>query len=278
MIRTSVLAAVGFALAALAQGRTPPSPPTVKQPNEGFVRIYLCSTDEAFASATHAAEDFGLDVARAPDNKLFIASPGPWTRPYSKTIAFTHTFIVRVRALNPTETEVAIEEEGRDERSGERVGAFHDHLAGVLSEARAKKPVIPRAPLESAVEPTVIKPIDYAAMRPTEDRDDLRVWNLGYERGKSPVNTSVWKLSGRVPLHFTPLSERRFLVTEGSVKITVGNRTFWISAGDFALVPKAVRMQIDLEPNQRATLYVVESPPVDEAKTVWLEPRTANAP
>jgi mannose-6-phosphate isomerase-like protein (cupin superfamily) len=88
----------------------------------------------------------------------------------------------------------------------------------------------------------------------------------------------VWKLSGRVPLHFTPQSERRFLVTEGSVKMTVGARTFWISAGDFALVPKAVRTQIDLEPNARATLFVVESPPVDDAKTVWLEPRSASAP
>jgi mannose-6-phosphate isomerase-like protein (cupin superfamily) len=272
MIRTLVLMTLTYATVTFAQSRTPPSPPTVKQPNEGAVRIYLCSPDEAFQSAAKAAEDFGLDVARAPNNALFIASPGPWTRPYNK-VTFTRTFIVRVRALNPGETEVAIEEEGKDATSAERVTAFHEHLAGVLSEARAKKPVIPRAPQESAVEPTVIKPIDYAAMRPIEDKEDLRVWNLGFDRQK-PVNTAVWKLSGRVPLHFTPASERRFLVTEGSVKITVGPRTFWISAGDFALVPKAVRMQIDLEPNQRATLFVVESPPVDDAKTVWLEPRS----
>src|SRR5262249_23514895 len=120
---------------------------------------------------------------------------------------------------------------------------------------------------------TVIKPIDYAAMKPIEDREELRVWNLGFDRLK-PLNTAVWKLAGRVPLHFTPHSERRFLVTEGSVKMTVGNRTFWISAGDFALVPRAVRTQIDREPNARATLFVVESPAVDDAKTVWLEPRS----
>src|SRR6185436_2801329 len=88
---------------------------------------------------------------------------------------------------------------------------------------------------------------------------------------QKPVNTSLWRLSGHVPLHFTPVSERRFLVAEGSIKMTVGNRTVWLSSGDFAVVPKAVRMQLDMEPNARATLYVVETPPVDDTKTVWLE-------
>ncbi len=267
-----VVGVLMWASAALAQGKTPPSPPSVKQPNEGLVRIYLAPLDEVFSSAAHSAEEFGLDVSRAPDGTLFIASPGPWTRPY-KTFTFPHTFIVRVRALNPTETEVAIEEEVKDVLTADRVNAFHEHIAAMLSEARAKKPVAPRNPLEAVVEPTVIKPIDYAAMRPSEDREELRVFNLGFDRQK-PVNTSVWKLTGHVPLHFTPQSERRFLVTEGSVKMTIGNHTFWISAGDFALVPKAVRMQIDLEPGMRSTLYVVETPPVDDAKTVWLEPRT----
>lgn len=274
MIRTLVAFAVTFAVAALAQGKTPPSPPSVKQPNEGSVRIYLVTPDEAFTSAGKTAEDFGLEVAKAPDGQLFIASPGPWTRPY-KSIAFTHTFIVRVRALTPRETEVGIEEEGRDVTSPERINAFHERLGALLSEARAKKPVTPRHPQEASTEPTVIKPIDLAALRPFEDREELRVWNLGFDRQKS-VNTALWRLSGHVPLHFTPQSERRFLVTEGSLKLTIGNRTVWLSSGDFAVVPKAVRMQIDMEPTARATLYVVEMPAVDDSKTVWLEPKTAS--
>src|SRR5882762_7185507 len=99
MIRSLVLFAVTYACAALAQGKTPPNPPTVKQPNEGPVRLYLSTPDEAFLSAGKAAEDFGLDVAKAPDGTLFIASPGPWTRPH-RGVTFTHTFIVRVRLLN----------------------------------------------------------------------------------------------------------------------------------------------------------------------------------
>jgi mannose-6-phosphate isomerase-like protein (cupin superfamily) len=272
MIRLILVAVLWLSSTAWAQARTNASPPTVKQPNEGAVRIYLATTDEAFACASRAGEDFGLDLAKAPDGTLFIASPGPWTRPY-KGVTFVKTFIVRVRALNAKETEVAVEEEGKDAATLERVGAFHERLATLLSDSRAKKPVTPRHPQEAGIEPTVIKPIDFAAMRPIEDREELRVWNLGFDRQK-PVNTAVWKLSGRVPLHFTPVSERRFLVTEGSLKLTVGNRTVWISAGDFALVPKAVRMQIDLEPHARATLFVVESPPVDESKTVWLEPKS----
>jgi mannose-6-phosphate isomerase-like protein (cupin superfamily) len=274
MIRTLVAFAVTYAVAALAQGKTPPGPPSVKQPNEGPVRIYFSTPDEAFSSACKAAEDFGLELAKAPDGTIFIASPGPWTRPYKGT-QFTHTFIVRVRTLNPKETEVAIEEEGKDATSADRVGAFHERLASLLAESRAKRPATPRHPQEAGTEPTVIKPIDLVAVRPYEDRDELRVWNLGLDRQK-PVNTALWRLSGHVPLHFTPLSERRFLVTEGSLKLIVGNRMVWLSSGDFAVVPKAVRMQIDMEPNARATLYVVETPPVDDSKTVWLEPRTAS--
>jgi mannose-6-phosphate isomerase-like protein (cupin superfamily) len=274
MIRSLGLVGVMCAVAAFAQGKTPPGPPSVKQPNEGPVRIYLATPDETFSSAGKAAEEFGLDVAKAPDGTLFIASPGPWTRPY-KNVSFTHTFIVRVRALNPKETEVAIEEEAKDGSTGERVNAFHERVAALLSESRAKKPITPRHPQEASIEPTVIKPIDLAAMRPYEDKEELRVWNLGFDRQK-PVNTALWRLSGHVPLHFTPSSERRFLVTEGSVKMTIGNRTVWLSSGDFAVVPKAVRMQIDMEPNARASLYVVETPPVDDSKTVWLEPKTAS--
>src|SRR6185436_15293784 len=119
-----------------------------------------------------------------------------------------------VRFLNPNETEVAIEEEAKDGSTLERVGAFHERLAAILSEARAKKPITPRHPKEASIEPTVIKPIDLAAMRPYEDTEELRVWNLGFDRAKA-VNTALWRLSGRVPLHFTPVSERRFLITEG---------------------------------------------------------------
>jgi mannose-6-phosphate isomerase-like protein (cupin superfamily) len=246
----------------------------VKQPNEGPVRIYLATPDEAFTSAGKSAEEFGLDVAKAPDGTVFIASPGPWTRPY-KGVNFTHTFIVRVRALNPKETEVAIEEEAKDASTEERVSAFHERLAALLSESRAKKPITPRHPQEASVEPTIIKPIDLAAMRPYEDKEELRVWNLGLDRQKA-VNTALWRLSGHVPLHFTPISERRFMVTEGSIKMTIGNRTVWLSSGDFAIVPKAVRMQIDMEPGARASIYVVETPPVDDTKTVWLGPKTAS--
>ena len=32
----------------------------------------------------------------------------------------------------------------------------------------------------------------------------------------------------------------------------------------------------DMEPNARATIYVVETPPVDDTKTIWLEPKTAS--
>jgi len=48
---------------------------------------------------------------------------------------------------------------------------------------------------------------------------------------------------GHVPLHFTPLSERRFMVTEGSVKRTCRHAHRVAELGDFAVVPKAVRIR-----------------------------------
>ena len=53
--------------------------------------------------------------------------------------------------------------------------------------------------------------------------------------------------------------------------MSVGTRDFWVAAGDFVVVPKGVRTQLDVEPGAKATFLVVESPPVDDTKTVWLE-------
>lgn len=252
------------------------TPPTVKAPNEGPARVYLGSLDEVSGSSLQTAADFGLDVAKAPDGSLFIASPGPWTRPLGN-VTFSKTLIVRLRALNANEVEVSVEEEGRGKDGvTERVTAFHDRLANALAENRAKKPLAPKHPLEAVAEPVVVKPSDVSSTPPLEDSTSLRRWEVGQTTNKG-VMTSVWRLNGRVPLHFTPASERRFLVTEGSVRMLVGNRSVVLSAGDLVVVPKAVRTQLDLDSNKRASLFVVESPPVDEKKTVWLEPKEPKA-
>ena len=63
----------------------------------------------------------------------------------------------------------------------------------------------------------------------------------------------------------------RLLVMEGSARISVGNRTFRIFAGDFVVVPKGVRTALWLDKDARATLLVIETPAVDETRTVWLD-------
>jgi mannose-6-phosphate isomerase-like protein (cupin superfamily) len=268
--RDFALLAALIATHAAAQGR---ESPVVRTPNEGNSRVYLGTPDEALEASVQAAAGLGLEVTRAPDGTVFIASPTSWTQAV-ENITFTRTFVVRVRTLNPKETEVSVDEESRgrdkDPYADKRVSLFHERIAAAVGELRPKKVLIPKHPQEIQAEPTLVKQADLLSMRPAEDSEALRAWNLGYAR-VNPVNTVEWKLKGDVPLHFTPLSERRLLVMEGSARIAVGTRTFWISAGDFVVVPKGVRTRIWLEKEARATLFVVETPAVDDSKTVWLE-------
>lgn len=271
--RQTALALLLFLLgssAAVAQGK---DLPMVKLPNEGTGRVYVGSLEEGLEAAVQAAASLGLDVTRAPDGTVFIASPTSWTTPVDG-ISFTRTFVVKVRNIGPKETEVTVEEESRgrdkDPYADKRVNIFHERIAAAVGELRPKKALLPRHPQEVQGEPTLIKQADLLLLRPAEDTDTLRAWNLGYARS-NPINTVEWKLKGDVPMHFTPLSERRFLVMEGSARIAVGTKSFWISSGDFVVVPKGVRTQLWLEKDARATLFVVETPAVDETKTVWLE-------
>ncbi len=253
--------------------------PMVKLPNEGPSRVYLGSMEDALEASVQAAASLGLEVTRAPDGTVFIASPSSWTRPVDG-IAFTRTFVVRARTLSGKETEVTVEEESRgrdkDPYADKRVGIFHERIAASVGELRPKKPLIPKHTLEMQGEATLVKQSDLLVMRTAEDTETLRAWNLGFARS-NPINTVEWKLKGDVPLHFTPLSERRLLVMEGSVRIAVGTRTFWVFAGDFVVVPKAVRTQLWLDKDARATLFVVETPAVDDTKTVWLEGKGSKA-
>ena len=253
--------------------------PMVKAPNEGTGRVYVASLEDALAGAAQAAASLGLDVTRAPDGTVFIASPTSWTTPIDG-ITFTRTFVVRVRTISPKETEVTVDEESRgrdkDPYADKRVGIFHDRIADAVGELRPKKALIPKHPQEMQGEPTLVKQADLLLMKPAEDSETVRAWNLGFARA-NPINTVEWKLKSDVPLHFTPLSERRFLVMEGSVRVAVGTRTFWAFAGDFVVVPKGVRTQLWLDKDARATLFVVETPAVDDTKTVWLEGKGGKA-
>ena len=277
MIRHAALALLLLSSAVcLAQGK---DLPMVKAPNEGGGRVYLSSLEDALQASVQAAASLGLDVTRAPDGTVFIASPTSWTTPVDG-ISFTRTFVVRVRTINTKETEVTVEEESRgrdkDPYADKRVGIFHDRIATTVGELRPKKVLIPKHPLEVQGEATLVKQSDLLAMRPAEDTETLRSWNLGFARS-NPINTTEWKLKGDVPMHFTPLSERRLLVMEGSARIAVGTRTFWISTGDFIVIPKGVRTQLWLDKDERATLFVVETPMVDDTKTVWLDGKSGKA-
>ena len=159
--------------------------PMVKLPNEGPGRVYLGSLDDALQASAQAATSLGLDVTRAPDGTVFIASPTSWTTPVDG-ISFTRTFVVRVRTISAKETEVTVEEESRgrdkDPYADKRVGIFHERIAALVGELRPKKALIPKHALENQGEATLVKQTDLLVMRPAEDTDSLRAWNLGFAR------------------------------------------------------------------------------------------------
>ena len=187
-------------------------------------------------------------------------------------MSYPRTLVVHVRALSARETERLVEEEGKDRSPGaeSRIAGYHERVATALGDIRPKKAITPKHPLEAQGEPVLIKQVDLVGMRPSEDSEDLRAWPLSREYSKE-IATSLWRLSGSVPLHFTPTSQRRLMVLDGQVRMSVGTRNFWVASGDFVVIPKAVRAQMDVEPGSKATLLVIESPAVDDAKTVWLE-------
>ncbi len=256
-----------------AQGKQVPN---VRTPNEGGSRVYIGTVEDVLAAAEQACDLLNLGVVKAPDNSLFIATPNAFTRPVGG-VSFTRTLIVRVRALTGKDVEVYVEEERSGPKDGStdaRINLFHEKIQGALGDIRPKKAIIPKHKDELHGEANLVRQTDLPSLKPAEDKDDLRTWNLAWDRSKG-ANTAIWKLSGSIPLHFNSASERRFLVLEGSVRMAVGTRQYVVGAGDFISVPRAVRTQLELEPNTRATLYVVELPAVDDSKTVWLEQKEA---
>ncbi|MBX7102152.1 MAG: hypothetical protein K1X89_30835 [Myxococcaceae bacterium] len=273
-MKRALLALVLLAVPAFAQGKQVPG---VRTPNEGASRVYLGSPEDVLEAGVEAAEQLSLAVTRAPDGSIFIASPTPWLKP--GPVSYPRTLVVHVRALSARETELLVEEEGKDKSPGAeaRISGYHERVATALGDIRPKKAIIPKHPLEAQGEPVLIKQVDLVGMRPSEDSEDLRAWPLSREYSKE-IATSLWRLSGSVPLHFTPTSQRRLMVLDGQVRMSVGTRNFWVASGDFVVIPKAVRAQMDVEPGSKATLLVIESPAVDDAKTVWLEDKDKKKP
>lgn len=268
MLRALLLVASFGSTLVFAQG---PQTALVRAPNEGGTRVYVGSPEDVLEAGAQASEALGLAVTRAPDGSVFIASPTPWMK--RGLITFPKTLVVKVRVLSPKETELVVDEEGRGQPlagADGRIAAFHEQVLKALGDVRPKKAIVPKHPQESLGEPVLIKQVDLVGIKPSEDTEQVRAWSLAKQYSKE-VGTSLMHLAGAVPLHFTPVSQRRFQVLEGQVRMSVGTRDFWVAAGDFVVVPKGVRTQLDVEPGAKATLLVVEAPPVDDTKTVWLE-------
>jgi mannose-6-phosphate isomerase-like protein (cupin superfamily) len=61
-------------------------------------------------------------------------------------------------------------------------------------------------------------------------------------------------------------------ILEGKLRCTVGKETMVMGAGDYMLIPKGVRHKFEKVGDGKAYFVTVDTPPINPANNVWLEP------
>jgi quercetin dioxygenase-like cupin family protein len=251
-------------------------PGIVKGENKGPTRTYLFPLDEVYDVAVRAAEELPLNVERASDKSLFTGKVGP-----GRQLGFLsggRQYAFKLRILSPRETELTIEEKKVvfGELGGGVIDRLHDRIGAMLELKRNQAPPPPRHALEGEGEATIIKRAALSGQPATGNLENSRVLALGQPTAQGGSASSLWEINGSVPLHFTPNSERRVFVLEGSLRMLVGTQEHALEPGDFLIIPRAVRTRVDLAgKSKRAELIVFETPAVETSKTVWLTPSVA---
>ena len=145
-------------------------------------------------------------------------------------------------------------------------------VAGVVAllplvSVRADQP--PKHPREVEAEGLMVRKSEITVTAPVADLGVARYWAV--EKGKD-----VWSLlvevSGTVPLHFHPDGVHRMYILEGKLRCTVGKETMEMGPGDYMLIPRGVRHKFEKVGEGKAYFVTVDTPPINPANNVWLEP------
>jgi mannose-6-phosphate isomerase-like protein (cupin superfamily) len=127
----------------------------------------------------------------------------------------------------------------------------------------------PRHPREVEAEGLMVKRSEIIGTDPVADLGVARYWAV--EKGED-----VWSLlvevSGTIPLHFHPDGVHRMYILEGRLRCTVGRETMEMGPGDYMLIPRGVRHRFEKVGDGRAYFVTVDTPPINPANNVWLEP------
>jgi quercetin dioxygenase-like cupin family protein len=127
----------------------------------------------------------------------------------------------------------------------------------------------PRHPQEVEAEGLMVKRSEITGTAPVADLGVARYWAV--EKGEH-----VWSLlvevSGTIPLHFHPDGVHRMYILEGRLRCTVGREAMEMGPGDYMLIPRGVRHRFEKVGDGRAYFVTVDTPPINPANNVWLEP------
>ncbi len=127
----------------------------------------------------------------------------------------------------------------------------------------------PGHPREVEADGLMVKRSEIIGTDPVADLGVARYWAV--EKGED-----VWSLlvevSGTIPLHFHPDGVHRMYILEGRLRCTLGEETMEMGPGDYMLIPRGVRHRFEKVGGGKAYFVTVDTPPINPANNVWLEP------
>lgn len=127
----------------------------------------------------------------------------------------------------------------------------------------------PWHPQEVEAEGLMVKRTEITGTAPVADLGVARYWAV--EKGEH-----VWSLlvevSGTIPLHFHPDGVHRMYILDGKLRCTLGREVMEMGPGDYMLIPRGVRHRFEKIGEAKAYFVTVDTPPINPANNVWLEP------
>jgi quercetin dioxygenase-like cupin family protein len=133
----------------------------------------------------------------------------------------------------------------------------------------AKPPASSNQPMEVHDDGLMVKRSEIIKSDPVADLGVARYWAV---EKKNDVMCLFVEVSGTVPMHFHPDGVHRMYMLEGKLRCTIGKDTMVMEAGDYMLIPRGVRHKLERLGEAKAYFVTVDSPPINPANNVWIEP------
>jgi quercetin dioxygenase-like cupin family protein len=132
-----------------------------------------------------------------------------------------------------------------------------------------ERAVPPRHPDESEQHGLMVQRSKLMKTKPIADLGVARYWAV---EKKKDVMSLLVEVNGTIPMHFHPDGVHRMYILEGKLLCTVGGETMEMGPGDYMQIPRAVRHKFEKIGDGKAYFVTVDSPPINPANNVWLEP------